>query len=123
MSIFQHKHDTMFHTMIFPRVYDTFFPPNMDPRHDDSDDEYMTVIVGGGTAFVEAWIQSFTIKGIDEVEGEMEEDGDDTTKHHRSSICSTHCKFNHMRAKAAIYEDFLYIDSLHSFEFKLIFCI
>ncbi len=63
------------------------------------------------------------MEGSNEVEGKMEEDGDHTTRHHESLPCSTHCKFNHMRAKAAIYEDFLYIDSLHSFEFKLIFCI
>ncbi len=78
--------------MILPCVLDTFFPPKVDPHHDDSDDEDMAVIVGGDTAFVEAWIENFTMEGSDEVEGEMEEDGDDTTRHCRSSICSAHCK-------------------------------
>ena len=113
----------MFHTMIFPHVSNTFFPPNVDPCHEASDDEDMTVIVGGSTAFVKAWIENFMIKGSDKVEGEMEEDGDDTTRHQGSSICSAHHKFNHMRAKAAIYEDYLYVDSLYGSEFKLIFCI
>ncbi len=83
----------------------------------------MAVSVGDCTAFAKAWIENFTMEGIDEVEGEMEEDGDDMTRHCRSSICSAHDKFNHMRAKAAIYEDYLYVDSLYGSEFKLIFCI
>ncbi len=49
------KHDiSMFPTMKFFRVLDTFFPPNVDPCHGNSEDEDMAVIVGGGTAFVEA---------------------------------------------------------------------
>ncbi len=113
----------MFHTMIFPCVSDTFFPPNVEPCHNDSDDEDMTVIVDGCTAFVEAWIENFTMEGSDEAEGEMEEDGDDITRHHRSSTCSVHCKFNNMRVRVAIYEHYLYVDSLYSSEFELIFLI
>ncbi len=71
----------MFYTIIFPCVLDTFFPPNVDPCHDNSDDKDMAVTVGGGTVFVEALIENFTIDGIDEVAGEMEDDGDDTTRH------------------------------------------
>ncbi len=106
--------------MIFPCVSDTFFPPNVDPCHDDSDDKDITVIVVGGTAFVKAWIENFKMEGSDEVKGEMEEDGDDTTRHCRSPFCSTCCKFNHMRAKVAIYEDYFYFDSLYGPEFKSI---
>ncbi len=109
--------------MIFPCVSDTFFPPNVEPCHNDSDDEDMTVIVDGCTAFVEAWIENFTMEGSDEAEGEMEEDGDDTTRHCGSSICSACHKFNHMRVIASIYEDYLYVDSFYSSEFKLIFLI
>ncbi len=61
----------MFPTMIFPRVLDTFFPPNVDPCHGNSEDEDMAVIVGGGTAFVEAWIENFTMEGSDEGEEEI----------------------------------------------------
>ncbi len=109
--------------MIFPSVSDTFFLPNVAPRHDDSDDKDMAVIVGGGTAFVKTWIENFTIEGIDEVEGEMEEVGDHGNRHRGSSICSARRKFNHKRAKAAIYEDYLYVDSLYGSEFKPIFRI
>ncbi len=83
--------------MIFPCVSNTFFPPNVDPCHEASDDEDMTVIVGGGAAFVKSWIENFMMKGSDGVGGEMEEDGDDTTRHCGSSICSACHKFNHMR--------------------------
>ena len=55
--------------MIFPSVSDTFFLPNVDPCHDNSDDKDMAVIVGGGTAFVKTWIEYFTMEGGDEVEG------------------------------------------------------
>ncbi len=97
--------------MIFPSVSNTFFLPNVGPRHDNSDDKDMAVIVGGGTAFVKTWIENFTMEGSDEVEWEMEDDGDDRNRHHRSAICSTCHKFNHKRAKADIYEDYLYFDS------------
>ncbi len=49
--------------MIFPCVSNTFFPPNVDPCNDNSDDEDMAVIFGGGTVFVKAWIENFTMKG------------------------------------------------------------
>ncbi len=96
----------MLRTMIFPSLSDTFLLPNVDPRHDNSDDEDMAAIVVGGTAFVKAWIENFTMEGSDEVEGEMEEDGDNRNRHCRSSVCSSHCKSNHKRANTAIYEDF-----------------
>ncbi len=73
-------------TMIFPSVSDTFFLPNVDPRHDDSDDEDMAVIVGGGTAFVKTWIRNFIMDGSDDVEGEVEDNGDDRNRHCRSAI-------------------------------------
>ncbi len=48
--------------MIFPHVSNTFFPPNVDPHHDNSDNKDMAVIVGGGAAFVKAWIENFTME-------------------------------------------------------------
>ncbi len=50
----------------------------------------------------------------------MEGDGDNTTRHCGSSICSACHKFNHMRVRAATYEDNLYVDSFYGSEFKLI---